>query len=100
MTINYISQNSRDFAQLAKVMSSHHAAVCSHECDFQQIELRNTNDGKMSRKRKAGGDGRLSQKRWEGEQVFVLQGQKPVCRVCYVMVSVNYRSKLLPLYTN
>lgn len=99
MTINYISHNSRNCAT-CELMSSHHAAVCSHECHFQLIELRNTNDGKVSRKRKVGVDGRLSQERWKGEQVFVLQGQKPVCRVCYVLVLLNSRSKLLQLYTN
>lgn len=42
----------------------------------------------MSRKRKIDADGRLFHERWEGEYMFVLQGEKPVCLVCYEAVSV------------
>ena len=46
------------------------------------------NDPKMSRKRKVDADGRLFQERWEGEYLFVLQGERPVCLLCYEAVSV------------
>lgn len=42
----------------------------------------------MSRKRKIDADGRLFQERWEGEYMFVLQGEKPVCLLCYEAVAV------------
>jgi len=42
----------------------------------------------MSRKRKVDGDRRLFQERWEGEYLFVLQGERPVCFLCYEAVSV------------
>ncbi|KAJ8333525.1 hypothetical protein SKAU_G00194180 [Synaphobranchus kaupii] len=42
----------------------------------------------MSRKRKVDADGRLFQERWEGEYLFVLQGERPVCLLCYEAVSV------------
>ncbi|XP_053170167.1 general transcription factor II-I repeat domain-containing protein 2-like [Scomber japonicus] len=42
----------------------------------------------MSKKRKVDADGRLFQERWEGEYMFVLQGEKPVCLLCYEAVSV------------
>lgn len=34
-------------------------------------------------------DGRMFQERWEGKYMFVLQGQKTVCLLCYEAVSVN-----------
>nr|XP_040025001.1 general transcription factor II-I repeat domain-containing protein 2-like [Gasterosteus aculeatus aculeatus] len=42
----------------------------------------------MSRKRKVDADRRLFQQRWEGEYLFVLQGERPVCLLCYEAVSV------------
>uniref|UniRef100_A0A3B1IVA2 SPIN-DOC-like zinc-finger domain-containing protein n=1 Tax=Astyanax mexicanus TaxID=7994 RepID=A0A3B1IVA2_ASTMX len=42
----------------------------------------------MSRKRKVDADGRLFQQRWEGEYMFVLQGERPVCLLCCEAVSV------------
>ena len=42
----------------------------------------------MSRKRKVDADGRQFQERWESEYLFVLQGEKPVCLLCYEAVSV------------
>ena len=42
----------------------------------------------MFKKRKIDADGRLFHERWEGEYMFVLQGEKPVCLVCYEAVSV------------
>nr|XP_019946665.1 PREDICTED: LOW QUALITY PROTEIN: general transcription factor II-I repeat domain-containing protein 2-like [Paralichthys olivaceus] len=42
----------------------------------------------MSRKRKIDADGRLLHERWDGEYMFVLQGEKPVCLVCYEALSV------------
>uniref|UniRef100_A0AAQ5Z5H9 SPIN-DOC-like zinc-finger domain-containing protein n=1 Tax=Amphiprion ocellaris TaxID=80972 RepID=A0AAQ5Z5H9_AMPOC len=42
----------------------------------------------MSRKRKVDADGRLFQERWEGEYVFVLQGEKPVYLFCDEALSV------------
>lgn len=42
----------------------------------------------MSRKRKVDADGRLFHERWEGEYMFVLQGEKPVCLLCSEAVSV------------
>ena len=55
----------------------------------QQVELRNiNNDPKMSRKRKIDADGRLFQERWEGEYMFVLQGEKTVCLLCYEVLFV------------
>uniref|UniRef100_A0A3P9HAK2 Uncharacterized protein n=1 Tax=Oryzias latipes TaxID=8090 RepID=A0A3P9HAK2_ORYLA len=42
----------------------------------------------MSRKRKVDADGRLFQERWEGKYLFVLQGERPVCLLCYEAVSV------------
>ncbi|XP_071251756.1 general transcription factor II-I repeat domain-containing protein 2B-like [Salvelinus alpinus] len=42
----------------------------------------------MSRKRKVDADGRLFQERWEGEYLFALQGERPVCLLCYEAVSV------------
>lgn len=54
-----------------------------------QVKLRiSTNDPEMSRKRKIDADGRQFQERWEGEYMFVLQGEKPVCLLCYEAVSV------------
>ena len=46
------------------------------------------NDPKMSRKRKVEADGRLFQDRWEGEYLFVLQGERPVRLLCYEAMSV------------
>ncbi|KAK1877189.1 General transcription factor II-I repeat domain containing protein 2, partial [Dissostichus eleginoides] len=42
----------------------------------------------MSRKRKIDADGRVFQERWEGEYMFVLQGEKTVCLLCYEAVAV------------
>ena len=42
----------------------------------------------MSRKRKIDAVGRLFQERWEGEYMFVLQGEKTVCLLCYEAVAV------------
>lgn len=42
----------------------------------------------MSRKRKIDADGRLFQERWEGEYMFMLQGEKPVCLLCHEALSV------------
>ncbi|XP_053281505.1 general transcription factor II-I repeat domain-containing protein 2 [Pleuronectes platessa] len=42
----------------------------------------------MSKKRKIDAQGRLFHERWENEYLFVLQGEKPVCLVCYEAVSV------------
>ncbi|XP_034078937.1 LOW QUALITY PROTEIN: general transcription factor II-I repeat domain-containing protein 2B-like [Gymnodraco acuticeps] len=42
----------------------------------------------MSRKRKNDADGRVFQERWEGKYMFVLQGEKPVCLLCYEAVAV------------
>ena len=75
MTKNYISHNAFRLPTLA-------AAV--FPC--QRVELRY--DPKMSRKRKVDADGRLFQERWEGEYLFVLQGDRPVCLLCYEAVSV------------
>ena len=36
----------------------------------------------MSRKRRTDADGRQIQERREGENMFVLQGEKPVCLLC------------------
>uniref|UniRef100_A0A3B4TWZ1 SPIN-DOC-like zinc-finger domain-containing protein n=1 Tax=Seriola dumerili TaxID=41447 RepID=A0A3B4TWZ1_SERDU len=41
----------------------------------------------MSRKRKIDADGRLFQERWEGKYMFVLQGENPVCLLCYEAVA-------------
>lgn len=46
-----------------EVTSSRQVAVYPHQCDLQQIDLRNTNGSKMSRKRKVDADGRLFQER-------------------------------------
>lgn len=42
----------------------------------------------MSRKRKIDADGRMFQERWEGEYMFMLQGEKPVCLLCHEALSV------------
>lgn len=42
----------------------------------------------MSRKRKIDADGRLFQERWEGEYMFMLQGEKPVCLLCHEVLLV------------
>lgn len=42
----------------------------------------------MSKKRKVDADGKLFQERWEGEYLFVLQGERQVCLLCYEAVSV------------
>ena len=42
----------------------------------------------MSKKRKIDAQGRPFQDRWEGEYMFVLQKEKPVCLLCYEAVSV------------
>uniref|UniRef100_A0A3B4TVT0 SPIN-DOC-like zinc-finger domain-containing protein n=1 Tax=Seriola dumerili TaxID=41447 RepID=A0A3B4TVT0_SERDU len=38
-------------------------------------------------KRKIDADGRLFQERWEGKYMFVLQGENPVCLLCYEAVA-------------
>ena len=42
----------------------------------------------MSKKRKIDAQGRQFHERWENEYLFVLQGENPVCLVCYEVVSV------------
>lgn len=42
----------------------------------------------MSRKTKVDTEGRLFQERWEGEYLFVIQGERPVRLLCYEAVSV------------
>ena len=42
----------------------------------------------MFRKRKVDTDGRMFQERWEGEYLFVLQGERPVCLLCYEALAV------------
>lgn len=46
------------------------------------------NHRKMSRKRQVDAEGRLFEERWEGEYLFVLQGERPVCLLRYDAVSV------------
>ena len=43
----------------------------------------------MSKKRKIDAQGRQFHERWENEYLFVLQGENPVCLVCYEVVSVR-----------
>ena len=57
---------------------------------FQTSEIKKDNDPKMFRKRKVNPDGRLFQERWEGEYMFVLQREKPVCLLCYEAVVKEY----------
>lgn len=52
----------------------------------------------MSIKRKIDAEGRLFQERWEGEYLFLLQEERPVCILCYEMVSV-YREYSIPFDT-
>lgn len=42
----------------------------------------------MSKKRKVDAEGRQFQERWESEYMFVINGDKPVCLICYEAVAV------------
>ncbi|KAJ1125806.1 hypothetical protein NDU88_004224 [Pleurodeles waltl] len=47
-----------------------------------------SNNPKMSKKRKVDAEGRQFQERWESEYMFVINGDKPVCLICYEAVAV------------